>query len=130
MGPGNWSAAGPVEVRLLCVSLWRGAGFHAEDAVGRANAHDAGQEWHDANPAPSTNVSRRGQANQDQPNNDSEDAVDCSNIDLHGGFLLTKWIARVHSPRPNGSRIPFSEWALRCAPLEKFLALIKDGDMM
>jgi hypothetical protein len=128
--PSSRSTAGPAEVKLLCAGLWRGARFHAQDAVGRANAHDACQEWHDANPAPGANASCRGQANQDQPNNNSEDAVDRSNIDLHGGFLLTKGIARVRSPRLNGSRIPVQQMSATRAPLEKFLTLIKDWDMM
>src|SRR5690606_24824496 len=63
--------------------LLLGAGAYAQDRIRRATAHQAGQQWNNAEPAPPTHGSRGRQGDQDDTHQYAQNPVNGSNIAFH-----------------------------------------------
>ena len=64
-------------------SARRWAGADAEQAVDRAHADGAGHQRDDADVAPRADSAGSGQADEDEPSNDAQTAVDNTFIEFH-----------------------------------------------
>lgn len=62
------------------------AGFEAERQVGRAPADQAGGERHDADVTPRGEDVGNGQADENEAEDDTGDAVDAADIAFHNGY--------------------------------------------
>jgi hypothetical protein len=66
------------------------AGADAENPIGRAEANQPSEQWHDANPAQRGFWPNKDQCEQDQPNNNSQEPVKASFVTHVKSLLMIK----------------------------------------